>query len=49
MSDDLSRCPECKTPVAIWKGSVWQWACRECIERRIGIDGPAVVYTSESK
>ena len=43
----MSECTDCKTPVAVYKGSVHGWRCGSCIDKRIGLDRN-VVHTTES-
>ncbi len=43
----MSECPDCRTPVAVYKGTAHGWRCRSCIDRVIGIDRN-VIHTSET-
>ena len=47
MTADLALCPDCRTPVAVWKGSAHGWRCRQCIDRVVGISRN-VIHTTES-
>ncbi len=49
MTADLAQCPDCRTPVAVYKGSAHGWRCRPCVDRVIGIDRNVVIHTSESR